>query len=335
MPARRTGLDPRRRCRWLQDDDRLRVPRRRARAGRRRARGAAADGPVAAIDATPHLDADPVQADAIRLGDAALAIDPISSSGVQKAIQGALAGAVVANTLLRRPDDAPAAIAFYRDMLAEASRRHARWTAGHYATVSRGVRDAFWSARAGAGAADDVPGAAARALDPAEFGRARLVASPQPARRRAALPGRRLRRRAQGCRASRPRRAGRLPGRPGGRAAAGRHGPRPHGPRARAGMAGKDAAARGTGDSGLDGRARPAAARGRGRGRARMSRDVSIWLRDNALGQFATAFVENDVDWTALQILTDADLKELGLSFGPRKRLLALLAEEKRRRRLY
>jgi len=66
-----------------------------------------------------------------------------------------------------------------------------------------------------------------------------------------------------------------------------------------------------------------------------MSRDVSIWLRDNALGQFATAFVENDVDWTALQILTDADLKELGLSFGPRKRLLALLAEEKRRRRLY
>ncbi|MBM3627199.1 MAG: hypothetical protein FJX21_05200, partial [Alphaproteobacteria bacterium] len=220
-------------------------------------------------------------------------------------------------------------------MLAEASRRHARWTAGHYATVSRGVRDAFWSARAGAGAADDVPGAAARALDPAEFGRARLVASPQPARRRAALPGRRLRRRAQGCRASRPRRAGRLPGRPGGRAAAGRHGPRPHGPRARAGMAGKDAAARGTGDSGLDGRARPAAARGRGRGRARMSRDVSIWLRDNALGQFATAFVENDVDWTALQILTDADLKELGLSFGPRKRLLALLAEEKRRRRLY
>jgi flavin-dependent dehydrogenase len=141
--------------------------------------GARADGPVAAIDATPHLDDDPVQADAIRLGDAALAIDPISSSGVQKAIQGALAGAVVANTLLRRPGDGGAAIAFYRDMLAGASRRHARWTSGHYASVARGGFDAFWRARAaGAEDADEAPGAQGRALAPAEFGAARLVASP-------------------------------------------------------------------------------------------------------------------------------------------------------------
>lgn len=66
-----------------------------------------------------------------------------------------------------------------------------------------------------------------------------------------------------------------------------------------------------------------------------MSRDVAAWMHENGLGQYAHAFVENDVDWTALQILADADLKELGLSFGPRKRLLALLAEEKRRRSLY
>ncbi|MFN9938186.1 MAG: hypothetical protein ACK56I_01820, partial [bacterium] len=58
-------------------------------------------------------------------------------------------------------------------------------------------------------------------------------------------------------------------------------------------------------------------------------------MHENGLGQYAHAFVENDVDWTALQILADPDLKELGLSFGPRKRLLALLAEEKRRRSLY
>jgi flavin-dependent dehydrogenase len=141
-------------------------------------RGARADGPVAAVDATPHLDADPVRPDAIRLGDAALAIDPVSSSGVQKAIQGALAGAIVANTLLRRPGDADAAIAFYRDMLAGASRRHARWTAGHYAAVARGRRDAFWGARAAAAEADEAPRVPGRALAPAEFGSARLVASP-------------------------------------------------------------------------------------------------------------------------------------------------------------
>ena len=111
--------------------------------------------------------------------DAALAIDPVSSSGVQKAIQGALAGAVVANTLLRRPGDGGAAIAFYRDMLAGASRRHARWTSGHYASVARGGFDAFWRARAaGAEDADEAPGAQGRALAPAEFGAARLVASP-------------------------------------------------------------------------------------------------------------------------------------------------------------
>ena len=67
-------------------------------------RDAELSGPVRAIDATPYLADDCVAPNAIRLGDAALAIDPISSSGVQKAIASALSGAVVANTLLRRPD---------------------------------------------------------------------------------------------------------------------------------------------------------------------------------------------------------------------------------------
>src|SRR5712675_2169144 len=60
----------------------------------------------------------------IQLGDAALAIDPISSSGVQKAIQTALSGAIVANTLLRRPELTDAALSFYRTQLSDASERH-------------------------------------------------------------------------------------------------------------------------------------------------------------------------------------------------------------------
>ena len=68
--------------------------------------------PPRAIDATPYLARDCVGANAIRLGDAALAIDPISSSGVQKAIQSALSGAIVANTLLRKPDAADLAMVF-------------------------------------------------------------------------------------------------------------------------------------------------------------------------------------------------------------------------------
>ena len=70
-----------------------------------------------AIDATPYLGSDCVAPTRIQLGDAALALDPISSSGVQKAIQGALSGAIVANTLLRRPELTDAALSFYRAQL--------------------------------------------------------------------------------------------------------------------------------------------------------------------------------------------------------------------------
>jgi hypothetical protein len=39
------------------------------------------------------------------------------------------------------------------------------------------------------------------------------------------------------------------------------------------------------------------------------------------LAQYAAAFVENDIDFTLLGKLTDADLKDLGItSFGHRKR---------------
>jgi len=105
-------------------------------------------GPVRAIDATPYLAADCVAPNAIRLGDAALAIDPISSSGVQKAIGSALSGAIVANTLLRRPDSAPAAFGFYRAQLSEASERHRGWTAEHYGAVADKNSHSFWRDRA-------------------------------------------------------------------------------------------------------------------------------------------------------------------------------------------
>lgn len=104
--------------------------------------------PVQAIDATPYLHEDSVTPASIRIGEAALAIDPVSSSGVQKALQSALAAAVVANTLLCRPSDAEHAQAFYRSSLADASRRHAAWAAGHYASVAAQRPDPFWQLRA-------------------------------------------------------------------------------------------------------------------------------------------------------------------------------------------
>lgn len=105
-------------------------------------------GRVIAADATPYLDDECVTPRSIKVGDAALALDPLSSSGVQKAIQTSLSGAVVINTLLRKPAASDAAQRFYRDRLREASERHREWAAEHYASVAAQRAGNFWSDRA-------------------------------------------------------------------------------------------------------------------------------------------------------------------------------------------
>lgn len=110
--------------------------------------GAALAGPVRACDATPYLDQSSVSDTFIRVGDAALALDPLSSSGVQKAIQTALAGSVVVNTLLRRPSSAPLAREYYLQSLREASSRHQSWARDYYGLVAAKRSSAFWQDRA-------------------------------------------------------------------------------------------------------------------------------------------------------------------------------------------
>ncbi len=105
-------------------------------------------GVVQACDATSYIDGGCVTADAIKVGDAAVALDPISSSGVQKAIQSALAGAVVVNTLLQRPEAAELARQFYRNNIAETSTRHLDWTRRHYSEVAALRPARFWRERA-------------------------------------------------------------------------------------------------------------------------------------------------------------------------------------------
>jgi hypothetical protein len=54
--------------------------------------------------------------------------------------------------------------------------------------------------------------------------------------------------------------------------------------------------------------------------------DVSRWLGEHGLGHCAEVFAENGIDGDILRDLTDADLKELGLNLGDRKRLLKAIA---------
>ena len=56
--------------------------------------------------------------------------------------------------------------------------------------------------------------------------------------------------------------------------------------------------------------------------------DLAEWLKGLGLGEYATTFAENDIDFDILHHLTDADLKELGISsLGNRRRLLAAIAQ--------
>ncbi len=107
-------------------------------------------GRIQATDATPYLDEECVTADSIKVGDAALALDPLSSSGVQKAIQSSLAGAAVVNTLLHRLHAAALAQQFYRNSLKESSTRHQAWTQSYYSEAGRTSR--FWRERSAAAA---------------------------------------------------------------------------------------------------------------------------------------------------------------------------------------
>ncbi|WP_247894275.1 flavin-dependent monooxygenase QhpG [Azospirillum sp. B510] len=116
-------------------------------------------GPVRAVDATAYR-ADAVNGPGwIAVGDAAMALDPLSSSGVQKAIRTALAAAIVLNTRLRRPEAAALADRFYADDVRDGAEQHQRWTDGFFAAVRQSVaspsddapfgRGTFWHRRSG------------------------------------------------------------------------------------------------------------------------------------------------------------------------------------------
>ncbi|WP_170465354.1 adenylate/guanylate cyclase domain-containing protein [Ruegeria arenilitoris] len=56
-----------------------------------------------------------------------------------------------------------------------------------------------------------------------------------------------------------------------------------------------------------------------------MSVEIDQWLQDLELGQYADAFAENDIDARVLPLLSGDDLKELGVSLGHRKIILAAI----------
>jgi SAM domain (Sterile alpha motif) len=54
--------------------------------------------------------------------------------------------------------------------------------------------------------------------------------------------------------------------------------------------------------------------------------EAEHWLEDIGLGRYADLFAQNRIDLDVLPDLTEADLAELGLPLGDRKRLLRAMA---------
>lgn len=89
---------------------------------------------IHASAATPYIDTASYQPHHLKLGDAAFAIDPISSSGVEKAMRFSINVAVALHTLLQDPYKSSGALVqeFYEQRLVETCARHTLWTRRHY-----------------------------------------------------------------------------------------------------------------------------------------------------------------------------------------------------------
>ncbi len=105
-------------------------------------------GPVRACDATQRCDEMPATPDAIKVGEAAFSIDPLSSQGVQTAIGSALHAAAVIHTIIERPDDTQLALDFYRTRQRESVELHRIAAGRFYAEAAISRRGDFWSSRA-------------------------------------------------------------------------------------------------------------------------------------------------------------------------------------------
>jgi flavin-dependent dehydrogenase len=84
-----------------------------------------------------------------RVGDAALALDPLSSAGVQSALQSAVDTALAIHTLSQDPSTGNLVADFLDHRAARRAVRHATHTAGFYGAAAEVFATPFWTVRAG------------------------------------------------------------------------------------------------------------------------------------------------------------------------------------------
>lgn len=104
--------------------------------------------PVRVCDASSYFATDSIEPDFIRVGEAALSIDPLSSQGVQVAMMSAFTGSIAVHTILTHPERTDVAIAFYRDRQQETVDRNQKTATELYAEQDIYPPTSFWQIRA-------------------------------------------------------------------------------------------------------------------------------------------------------------------------------------------
>lgn len=105
-------------------------------------------GKLIVCDATTYFVENPVEAKCFRVGEACFALDPLSSTGVEKAMQSGLVGATALHTMLAHPDRMELCARFYCDRHNETVSSHAAWSSEFYGKVRRFEELPFWRKRA-------------------------------------------------------------------------------------------------------------------------------------------------------------------------------------------
>ena len=102
--------------------------------------------PARVRDATSSVSGELIGRDFVRVGEAAVAIDPLASQGIQGAMLSALQGAAAVHTMLSGYDYV-LALDFYRGRQLHAAAKARRHAAHFYALRAAGVATAFWTRR--------------------------------------------------------------------------------------------------------------------------------------------------------------------------------------------
>ena len=102
---------------------------------------------VAAARASTAIFRSPWRDGVLRVGDAAMAVDPLSGNGIFQALSSASVAPAVINTLLRREDSSALALQFYRDRCRHLFERFARIGRDFYRAETRWRDRPFWRAR--------------------------------------------------------------------------------------------------------------------------------------------------------------------------------------------